>query len=223
MDYKQAAQALMDAGRWIADKQMTWGSAGNISIRLDEDRVLVTASGTRFDSLTEDSFALYDLRTGTWEGRKPSKELPVHLAVYRRSPWAGAVLHASPFHTTLAASSTLEVRNDLFVENMYYLQRMLRIPYAHPGSAELTQAVEQVAADANIILMKNHGVILYDTSISECCSALEVLENTCRMCLEAQRAGVSLTPVEPATVTDFLLNSGYKKPRVWPGHKEEQA
>lgn len=215
MEQKQAAKALIEAGRWIADKQMTWGSAGNISVRLDETHFLVTASGTRFDSLTEDSFSLYDMATDSWTGGKPSKELPVHMAVYRQSPWAGAVLHASPFHTTLAASSTLTIRNDLFVENMYYLQRIARIPYAHPGSAALTAEVEKVAAQANVILMKNHGVILYDTTIGECCSALEVLENTCRMCLEANRTGIELTPVDPDTVHDFLHNSGYKKPRPW--------
>lgn len=216
MDKNTAIRALIDAGKWIAVKNMTWGSAGNMSIRLDENRVLITASGTRFDSLTEDSFTLYNLADNTWSGGKPSKELPVHLAVYRNAPWAGAVVHASPFHTTLAASTTLEVRNDLFVENMYYLQRMARIPYAHPGSKELTSFVDGVAANANVILMQNHGVILYDTTMQEACAGLEVLENTCRMCLEAARAGIAMTPVAKDTVQDFLLNSGYRKPRIWP-------
>lgn len=216
MDMNTAIRALIDAGKWIAEKNMTWGSAGNMSIRLDENQVLITASGTRFDSLTEDSFTLYNLADNTWSGGKPSKELPVHLAVYRNAPWAGAVVHASPFHTTLAAATTLEVRNDLFVENMYYLQRMARIPYAHPGSKELTAFVDGVAAQANVILMQNHGVILYDTTMQEACAGLEVLENTCRMCLEAARAGIEMTPVAKDTVQDFLLNSGYRKPRVWP-------
>lgn len=216
MDKNTAICALIDAGKWIAEKNMTWGSAGNMSIRLDENQVLITASGTRFDSLTEDSFTLYNLADNTWSGGKPSKELPVHLAVYRNAPWAGAVVHASPFHTTLAASTTLEVRNDLFVENMYYLQRMARIPYAHPGSKELTSFVDGVAANANVILMQNHGVILYDTTMQEACAGLEVLENTCRMCLEAARAGIAMTPVAKDTVQDFLLNSGYRKPRIWP-------
>ena len=216
MDMNTAVRALIDAGKWIAEKNMTWGSAGNMSVRLDETHLLITASGTRFDSLTEDSFTLYNLAEDTWSGGKPSKELPVHLAVYRNAPWAGAVVHASPFHTTLAASTTLEVRNDLFVENMYYLQRMARIPYAHPGSKELTGFVDGVAANANVILMKNHGVILYDTTMQEACAGLEVLENTCRMCLEAARAGIEMTPVAQETVQDFLLNSGYRKPRVWP-------
>ena len=86
MDMTTAVRALIDAGKWIAEKNMTWGSAGNMSIRLDENQVLITASGTRFDSLTEDSFTLYNLADNTWSGGKPSKELPVHLAVYRNAP-----------------------------------------------------------------------------------------------------------------------------------------
>lgn len=216
MEYQQAVKQLIEAGRWIANRRMTWGSAGNISVRLDDRHVLVTASGTRFDALDENSFCLYDMTEGTWYGGKPSKELPVHTAVYRRAAWAEAVLHASPFYTTLAASSNLDIRADLFVENMYYLQRIARIPYAHPGSQALAEAVDQAALQANVILMRNHGVILYDTSLSECCAALEVLENTCRMCMEAACAGVTLAPVPEDTVHDFLYNSGYKKPRPWP-------
>lgn len=44
MDINTATRALIDAGKWIAEKNMTWGSAGNMSIRLDETRVLITAS-----------------------------------------------------------------------------------------------------------------------------------------------------------------------------------
>ena len=215
MDRMTAAKQLIDAGRWVAEKGMTWGSAGNMSIRLNEEEMLITASGTSFGALTEDSFTLYNINSGEWSGGKPSKELPVHLAVYQQSPWAGAVLHASPFHTTLAAATDLKLRNDLFVENMYYLQRMAYIRYEHPGSAGLAEAVADVAAQANVILMKNHGVILYDTTMAEARQTLEVLENTCRMCLAAQQASLTFDPVQPAVVEDFLLRSGYRKPRVW--------
>jgi len=213
MDKHTAMQQLIDAGRWVAEKNMTWGSAGNMSIRLNEEEMLITASGTSFASLDENSFTLYNLQTGEWSGGKPSKELPVHLAVYKQSPWAQAVIHASPFYTTLAAATDLPLRNDLFVENMYYLQKLAYIPYEHPGSQALAEAVAQVAAQANVIMMKNHGVILYDTNMSETRQGLEVLENTCRMCLEARRAGVTFAPVAPEKVQDFLLNSGYRKPR----------
>lgn len=215
MQRQQAIQELIQAGKWIADKNMTWGSAGNMSVRLDADTLLITAGGTRFDSLSEDSFTLYHLHNGEYEGGRPSKELPVHLAVYRAVPWAQAVVHASPFHTTLAACSDLALPNDLFVENMYYLQRVRRIAYFHPGSQALAQAVQQAAPDGNVILMNNHGVLIYDASLTEALTGLEVTENTCRMALAARQAGLTLTPVDAETVHSFLNDSGYKKPRKW--------
>jgi len=94
-------------------------------------------------------------------------------------------------------------------------QRMAYIRYEHPGSDGLAEAVADVAAQANVILMKNHGVILYDATMAEARQTLEVLENTCRMCLAAQQAGLTFDPVKPDVVEDFLLRSGYRKPREW--------
>lgn len=213
MKNREEAAALAKAGTWIMDHGMTWGSAGNMSLRLDGEQVIVTASGTRFDRLGEDDFALCRLSDGSWTGKKPSKELPCHLGIYRRVPWARAVIHVSPFYTTLAASSDLSVPNNLFVEDMYYLQRVARIGYAHPGSAELARMIEEAAPEANVILMRNHGVILYDASLEEALAGLEVLENTCRMALESMRAGVSMTPVPEERREDFLLRSGYRPAR----------
>lgn len=213
--YHEAVHAMIEAGQWIMAMRMTWGSAGNMSVRIDETHAVVTASGTRFDQLTEEDFALCSITDGTCTGRKPSKELQCHLGIYRQAPWAKAAIHVSPFYTTLAASSDLEIPNNLFVENMYYLQRLVRIDYAHPGSASLSAMVERAAKDATVILMKNHGVILYDKSLAEARAGLEVLENTCRMALEARQCGLSLHPVSEEERISFLTESGYRPPRPW--------
>ncbi len=216
MEREQAARALADAGKWIMDKGLTWGNAGNLSMKLDEDHLLITASGTRLNSLTDESFTVCRLSTGQhWDG-KPSKELPVHVAVYRACPWAGAVVHASPPNATLAAITGLTVRSDLFVESMYYLQRVCRIPYHHPGSADLAREVGLAAAQHNVMLLENHGTLTYDSTLAEAAMALEILENTCRLMLLAQSAGLALHPIPPETVEDFLLRSGYRPPRNWP-------
>src|SRR5690606_1013797 len=80
--------------------------------------------------------------------RRPSKELPLHRAVYAARPDANAVLHGAPFHATLAACSELTVPDGLFVESMYYLEKIARVPYHHPGSEALGAAVGQHALHA---------------------------------------------------------------------------
>lgn len=203
------------AGKAIMAKNLTWGTAGNMSIRIDAGHVLVTGSGTRMDSLAETDFTGIDLATNMHTGCKPSKELPVHEAVYTACSWAGAILHASPPAATLFAISGAPIRNDLFVENMYYLQRIATVPYHHPGHAELAASVASVAATHNVIIMANHGVLIFDTTIEEALIGLEILEQTCRMQLDAAAAGQPLVGLPVKTVSDFLHHSGYKPTRQW--------
>lgn len=151
---------------------------------------------------------------GKYEGRRPSKEFPLHLAVYREREDIGCVIHATPFYATLVACSNVELKTNLFVESMYYLEKMCKIPFANPGSSELAKLVEGCAGPNNVILMGNHGVLVYDSSISEAFTGLEVLENLCRMNVTMLSAGITPCEVPPEKVCDFLNNSGYK-PRRW--------
>ena len=88
------------------------------------------------------------------------------------------------------------------------------MPYRHPGPA-LARPQEHARA-ANVLLLENHGVLVYDTSVSEALMALETLEIACRMMLLARGAGLTLRGLPPETVADFLENAGYKPRREWP-------
>lgn len=216
MTRAEAAREMARVGKWIMEKGLTWGTAGNMSVRVDADHILVTASGTRLDALDEADFSLVSMADGTWQGGKPSKEWPMHLAAYRACPWAGAALHTSPPCGTLFSITGEPVRNDLFVENMYYMQRTARVGYYHPGSEGLAQGVARVAGQANVLLLAHHGVLVYDATLAEAATGLEILEETCRMQMNAAQAGQALPGLPPETVSDFLQKSGYKAPRVWP-------
>jgi L-fuculose-phosphate aldolase len=209
---------LQHAGRYLLNNTLTWGNSGNLSARTAENQYLITASGAQLGNLGEDDFVECSISfaESPFYARKPSKEMPMHAAVYERRPEINAVLHASPFYSTLIACSDLDVPGDLFVENMYYLERVGRVRYCHPGSAELGAAVGDQAAAANILLLENHGVLVYDTTVSEALMALHTLELVCRMVVTARSAGLSLHHLPAATVTDFLTNAGYRPRREWP-------
>ena len=195
---------------------LTWGNAGNLSVRLSSDSYLITASGTRLGELGDDDFAECFFQGPLPGGRKPSKETPMHQAVYEQRPEIGAVLHASPFYSTLIACTDLQVPADLFVEDMYYLERVARVEYCHPGSAALGEAVRAKARQANILLLENHGVLVYDISLQEAMMGLQTLEMVCRMAITARGAGLELRSLPASTVTDFLTSSGYRSRREWP-------
>ncbi len=214
---------LRAAGRYLFENGLAWGNAGNLSVRLGPELGLITASGTQLGALADDDFAEFAWGGATPRdlGRKPSKEVPMHRAIYEMRPEIGAVLHASPFYSTLVACSAIELRGDLFVEDMYYLERVARVPYAHPGSAALGDVVREQALAANILLLDNHGVLVFDTSVKEALMSLHTLEMVCRMTLAAREADVALKGLPPAVVDDFLERSGYRPRRSWPTLKHD--
>jgi 3-dehydro-4-phosphotetronate decarboxylase len=216
MDVNEARQQLKTAGRSLLVNGLTWGNAGNLSLRLGPDSYLITASGTRLGELGDNDFVECSFQGPLPGGRKPSKETPMHQAVYEQRPGIGAVLHASPFYSTLLACSNLPVPADLFVEDMYYLERVERVGYFHPGSTALGEAVYTQARQANILFLENHGVLVYDISLQEAMMAQQTLEMVCRMQLTARSAGIELRSLPAATVADFLAGAGYRPRREWP-------
>ncbi|WP_245830972.1 class II aldolase/adducin family protein [Sediminibacillus massiliensis] len=209
-------EQLCNVGRYMMDNRLAWGNAGNISAKTVDDRFLITASGTYLGELEQDD--LVECRIGgkkTTGGKKPSKEVPMHQAVYEQRSDIKVILHASPFYSTLAACSNLEIPSDWFVESMYYLERIERVGYHHPGSEQLGEAVKEKASKANILLLENHGVLVYDTSIKEARMALQTLEYTCRMLLTSRSSSVEMNSLPEDKVDDFLHHSGYKPRREW--------
>ena len=215
MDSSEARRALQSAGRYMLENDLAWGNAGNISARLDFDHYVITASGTRLGELKDDDFVECSFDGVLSKDRKPSKETPMHRAVYEQRPEIGAILHASPFYSTLIACAEIHVPADLFIEDMYYLERVEHVDYFHAGSPELGEAVHAKARKANILFLDNHGVLVYDTSIQEALMGLQTLEMVCRMLITARSAGLELRSLPASTVADFLENSGYRPRREW--------
>ena len=216
MELNEARQQLKWAGSYMLDNDLAWGNAGNISARLDPEHYLITASGMRLGELEDSDFAECSFDGPLPGNRRPSKEMPMHRAVYDQRPEIGAVLHASPFYSTLVACADIQLQADLFVEDMYYLERIAHVDYFHPGSSALGEAVRVKAKEANVLFLDNHGVLVYDTSIQEALMGLQTLEIVCRMMITARSAGLDLRSLPASTVEDFLRNSGYRPRREWP-------
>jgi L-fuculose-phosphate aldolase len=215
MDASEVRSQLRAVGRFLLECDLAWGNAGNLSARIGSDRYLITASGTRLGELAEEDFVECSFKGPLAAHRKPSKETPMHRAVYEERPEIGAVLHSSPFYSTLVACADIPVPADLFVEDMYYLERVERVSYFHPGSHELGEAVRAKARLANILLLENHGVLVYDVSVQEALMGMQTLEMVCRMTITARSAGLKLQSLPASTVADFLEHSGYRPRREW--------
>lgn len=217
LDAQTARKQLQETGLYMMQFGLAWGNAGNISARTGEDTYMISASGTFLGELADDDLVecRFDGSRVDPAAKKPSKELPMHRAVYESRPDIGAVLHASPFYSTMFACSNAEIPSDLFVETMYYLERVARVPYCHPGSGDLGEAVRRKANEANVLLLENHGVLVYDSSVKEARMSLQTLEMACRMWIVSRSSGIELNRLPATVVDDFLERSGYRPRRRW--------
>ncbi|WP_233269431.1 class II aldolase/adducin family protein [Alteribacillus sp. YIM 98480] len=210
---KKIITELQQTGKFMIDHQLAWGTAGNISARTTGEEFLITASGTYLGELNEEDVIIYP---GTSrQTKRPSKEFPMHEAIYKKRSDINAILHSSPFYSTLLACSDLEIPSNYFVETMYYLERVHRVRYEHPGSIELAEAVREKANTANIFLLENHGVLVCDTSIKEALMAVQTLEFAAKMLITALEKNIEIKGLTNEVITDFLENAGYKPRRNW--------
>ena len=143
------------------------GSEGNISIRR-ENEIYIKASGVYLAEAKEGDFVKVDL-SGKWEGKKrPSIELPMHLAIYKVRKEVNAIIHSHPPYTT--ALSVLDIPIELITEEarMYLSDGVRVIGYREPGSQALAKDVENaVKRGVNLLILRGHGVVALGGSIEE--------------------------------------------------------
>jgi L-fuculose-phosphate aldolase len=205
-------QELSRVGRLLFKRELTWGTAGNLSARLDANHCLITGTGTVLEELTEESFARCEIDGDGWVGPlKPSSELKVHQQVYLARADAGAVLHASPFFTTLAASTKLVLNTNLTPESMAYIGAVHSVPYIHAGSNELAVAVGQAAVGTSAVIMGNHGMISLGATVARAFATLESLEVHCKYEIWSRAANLPLNYLSDALADEYRAQSAYRR------------
>jgi ribulose-5-phosphate 4-epimerase/fuculose-1-phosphate aldolase len=180
---------MVAAARRLAGRGLSPGSSGNLSVRLG-DRLLVTPTGIGLSDVTPDDLALVELNASTppEAGPRPSKEVPLHRAVYARRADAAAVVHLhAPFSTALAC-----LPRDAWPDGRlpwltpYQVTKVGPLPvapYAVPGSDELATGVAALAGSAPCLLLANHGSIAAGSSLSAAVDAAEEVEAAAQLLL----------------------------------------
>lgn len=182
-------EELVDACRFLDSLGLATSTSGNLSCRCGEE-VCVTPTGVSLRDVSVDTLSWTSLEGEVRSGPRPTKELGLHLAVYRSHPSVAAVVHAHP-GCAVAASTLLEPGVCLPAVTPQFVMRAGRVPvlpYAHPGSGELGQWLADSQA-AKAACFQNHGVVTFGEDFPKALGTLEELEENCRLWLLAGRAG----------------------------------
>ncbi|MBQ9155335.1 MAG: class II aldolase/adducin family protein [Eubacterium sp.] len=187
---------------WIArqlfERKMGPGTTGNLSFR-HEDKIYITASGTCFGRLTPEDFSCVDFNNlSLWDGKKPSKELPLHKIAYELCPEDTAVIHAHSTYAVLWSCLSHENETDCIPQYTPYLKMTLGtvglIPYAKPGSEDLFDQFKRYAPKSDGWILKNHGPVVTGSTLMKAFGRLEELEENCRIVWELQGKNGNLIP-----------------------------
>lgn len=149
------------------------GTTGNISF-LHEDKMYITKSGSCLGRLNYDSFAIADLQ-GNILKNKPSKEYPMHLALYNTNKNHKAIIHTHSFYTTLLTYNKQEYTNTPYMN--LKKESVKHIDYYNPGSNELFSAINQnVTNSIDTYILDKHGIICAKDSLQSAFSTIEEIE-----------------------------------------------
>lgn len=161
------------------------GGAGNLSLVLPDGNLLATPTNTSFGDLDPDRLSKVDMNGNHLDGDKPSKEVLMHIAMYRQRPQAGGIVHLhSPYLTALSCVDGLDPANCLPPITPYYVMRVGKlplIPYFRPGSPRIAEELGKLAAGHGAVLLANHGPVISGKSLREAMFNAEELEETARL------------------------------------------
>lgn len=176
---------MVQLGRSFYERGYTVGGAGNLSVRLNENRILVTPTGSSLGRLKAERLSVLDMDGHVLEGDKPSKESVFHLAMYRKNPECRAIVHLhSTYLTALSCLENLDPQNAMKAFTPYYVMRvggLPVIPYYRPGSPRIAEELEARALSGKAFLLANHGVVVTGEDLLDAADNAEELEETAKL------------------------------------------
>ena len=198
--------------RLLYDRNYVVGHDGNVSLRLEGDRVLITPSGVSKGRMEPDMLVVCGLDGRVLEGdRYPSSEMAMHLLVYRERPDVGAVVHAHPPVSTAFAICRRPLSQKYLTETISGLGEVPVAPYALPSTREVPDSIRPYVAHHNAVLLANHGVLTWGKDLWTAFDRMETVEQTAKIYAQVSQlgGGVELTPQQEADL--LALNSHYEK------------
>ncbi len=202
MDEDGLRRLLVELAGSLFARGFSVGSAGNISVRLD-DGYLITPTNSSLGRLDPERLSRLDTAFHHVGGDKPSKEVFMHRAFYTASA-TGAVVH---LHSTMATAVACLEGATIPPLTPYFVMRVGRqlpvIPYFRPGDPAMEPAIHEAAkAGARAVLLANHGPVVSGKTLTDAVYAAEELEEAARLALTLQSA--SPRRLTPAQVDELL-------------------
>ncbi|HEV3470149.1 MAG TPA: class II aldolase/adducin family protein [Pyrinomonadaceae bacterium] len=216
MDEQTARRDIVRVGQLMYERGYVVSSDGNISVRLDDGRVVATPTQVCKGRMTEEMLAVTDLEGKPLNDRRASSELAMHLLVYAEREDVFAVCHAHPPHGSAFAVAGLAIDQPILSEVILTLGCVPLAEYGTPSTEELTEKMRPLVRHHHALLMANHGAVAYGANLWQAFDRLETLEHTAKIAILARALGGAqhLPPDSIEKLIDIRERAGYLDERA---------
>lgn len=195
-------RAIVECGRLAYERGLLLSNDGNISVRLDERRLLITPSGLCKGRLAPKDLLVMDLDGNVLQpaadpALRPSGETPMHTEAYRQRPDIRAVLHAHPPYAVALTVAGRPLRHDVVWEVALGLGEVPTTRFALPISDDNARAISDLIVNHNALLLRNHGSLTVGRHLDEALIHLERVESVAQILYLAETLG-KITPLPRA-------------------------
>jgi L-fuculose-phosphate aldolase len=203
---REYREDICKVGQLVFQKGWVAANDGNITIRLDNERILATPTGVCKGMMQPDDMIIVDRKGNKISGRaERTSEIAMHTTVYDMRPDIKSVVHAHPPVATGFATAGRSLNLALLPEVIIGLGCVPLAGYGLPGTPELTEPMLPLIPKYDALLMANHGAVCYGEDVFKAYFKMETMEHFARISLVAELLGGA--KALPRTEVDKLLDS----------------
>jgi L-fuculose-phosphate aldolase len=187
---QEGREEIVRVGRMMYERGWIAATEGNLSVRLDDDRILATPTGICKGQMSPDDAIVCDRNGNRLSGtRECTTEMPMHVAIYQVRADVRAVVHAHPPTATGFAVAGKALNLGIMPELIVTFGSVPLADYGLPGTPALVEGMLPFISKFNAILLANHGAVAYDECLSQAFARMETVEHFARVSLVAEMLG----------------------------------
>ncbi|MCF7810999.1 class II aldolase/adducin family protein [bacterium] len=165
------------------------GTSGNISVKINNEEILITTRGSNLAELQYDDLLICDKYGKLRTNRSITSEAPMHIEVYKQRSDVSAVIHAHPPYVIALGLAGLIIEDDLLPEVIMVLGSVPTAQFAVPSTDESAEVIRPLIKDHNGIILDRHGSLTVGNSLKQAWQRLELLETAAKIIYRAKTLG----------------------------------
>jgi len=209
-DMQDLRRRMLDVCRAMNASGLNSGTSGNLSVRLDETRCLITPSGMAYETMTPEDIVVLDAR-GRWSGPyRPSSEWRFHRDILKARSDVGAILHIHSRHATALACLGADIPAFHYMIAVAGGDTIRCAPYRTFGTQDLSDVALAALEGRKACLLGHHGLIVLERTPERALALATEVEHLCDIYLLARQSGLvnTLDGAEMARVIELFRTYG---------------